>query len=348
MRGCTVGDRFLIPHKKHPPFATAPDSGAVFLCAVIGFGFVLTTDTAMTSIPTSTRSHRTSLLLMLGSTVCFISNVLLIRALAGIDNVSLWVVVSARFVVGLAIVFTLYRREFRPSHLFTSRKLIERGLLGGLCTLGFYYTVTKLGAGRATFINNTYVIWGGLFAVWMLRERLRPALLGGAVATFLGLGLLTNPFSAGAHTGFYDFIAFLNALGSAWIVVTIRQLHAREHSSTIFAAQCVFGLLLCGGPAMATFAAIPPLAWVILALASTCAGAGQLLMTQAFRDLSVAEGSLLQMLVPLGIALGGVAFFGEHFTPTELLGGALILAGTAASSSPKIIPRFRPKPALAE
>ena len=286
----------------------------------------------MTSVPSSTRSHRTSILLMLGSTMGFISNVLLIRALGGIENVSLWIVVSARFVVGLAIVCTLYRSEFQPSHLFTNRKLIERGLLGGLCTLGFYYAVTKIGAGRATFINNTYVIWGGLFAVWMLREHLRPGLLAGAVATFLGLGLLTNPFAANAHTGFYDFIAFLNALGSAWIVVTIRQLHAREHSSTIFAAQCVFGLLLCGGPALADLSAITPLACVLIALASTCASAGQLLMTQAFRDLSVAEGSLLQMLVPLGIAIGGVLFFGEHFTAPELLGGALILAGTAVSS----------------
>ncbi len=284
----------------------------------------------MTSVPFPARSHRASLLMMLGSAACFITNVLLIRALGGIDNVSLWVVVSARFLVGLVIVFTLYRREFQPSHLFTNRKLIERGLLGGLCTLGFYYTVTKLGAGRATFINNTYVIWGGLFAVWMLREHLRPALLGGAVATLVGLGFLTNPFAGSGHTGFYDFIAFLNALSSAWIVVTIRQLHAREHSSTIFAAQCVFGLIICGGPAVAGLHAITPTAWIVLAIASTCAGAGQLLMTQAFRDLSVAEGSLLQMLVPLGIALGGVAFFGEHFTAPELLGVALILAGTTA------------------
>lgn len=291
----------------------------------------------MTTTAVSTRSHRTSLLLMLGSTACFITNVLLIRALAGVENVSLWVVTSARFAVGLAIVCTLYRREFQPSHLFTHRKLIERGLLGGLCTLGFYYTVTQLGAGRATFINNTYVIWAGLFAVWVLRERLRPALLAGAVATLLGLGLLTNPFAAGTHTGFHDFVAFLNALGSAWIVVTIRQLHAREHSSTIFAAQCVFGLLLCGGPALANpaaLAAITPLACLLLAIASTCAAAGQLFMTHAFRDLSVAEGSLLQMLVPLGIAIGGVVFFGEHFTAPEMLGGALILAGTVSSSLP--------------
>lgn len=300
----------------------------------------------MTTSAVSTRSHRTSLLLMLGSTACFITNVLLIRALAGAGNVSLWVVTSARFAIGLAIVLTLYRREFQPSHLVTNRKLIERGVLGSLGTLFFYYTVTKLGAGRATFINNTYVIWAGLLAAGLLRERLRPALLGGAIATLLGLGLLTNPFAGNTHTGLYDALALLNAVGAAWIIVTIRQLHAREHSATIFAAQCVFGLLLCGGPAIGSFAAIPPSAWIILALASTCAGAGQLLMTQAFRNLGVAEGSLLQMLVPLGIALGGVAFFGEHFTPTELLGGALILAGAAASSSPKLTPRFRASPAV--
>ncbi len=291
----------------------------------------------MTTIASSTRSHRTSLLLMLGSTACFIINVLLIRTLASVENVSLWVVTSARFAVGLAVVCTLYRREFQPAHLVTNRKLVERGLLGGLCTLGYYYTVTTLGAGRATFINNTYVIWAGLFAVWMLREYLRPALLAGALATLLGPGLLTNPFAAGTHTGFHDLVAFLNALGSAWIVVTIRQLHAREHSSTIFAAQCVFGLLLCGGPALGDLnglAALTPLACLLLALASICAAAGQLFMTHAFRDLSVAEGSLLQMLVPLGIAIGGVAFFAEHFTAPEMLGGALILAGTVASSLP--------------
>ncbi|HSI10336.1 MAG: DMT family transporter [Rariglobus sp.] len=286
----------------------------------------------MTTSAVSTRSHRTSLLLMLGSTACFITNVLLIRALAGVENVSVWVISSARFAVGLVIVLALYRREFQPSHLFTNRKLVERGVLGGLGTLGFYYTVTTLGAGRATFINNTYVIWGGLFAVWMLREHLRPALLGGAVATLLGLALLTNPFAAGSRTGFNDLVAFLNAIGAAWIVVTIRQLHAREHSSTIFASQCVFGLLICAGPAAAHFAMPTPAACLILAIASLAAGAGQLLMTQAFRDLSVAEGSLLQMLVPLGIATGGVVFFGEHFTAPELLGGALILAGAAASS----------------
>lgn len=271
--------------------------------------------------------------MMLGSAACFIANVLLIRALAQMETVSLWVVTSTRFFVGLVIVMTIYRREFQPKNLFTNRKLIERGLLGGICTLGFYYTITKLGAGRATFINNTYVIWGALFAVIALRERLRPVLLFGAAATLLGLGLLTTPFSGGASpTGFYDLVALLNAFAAAWIIVTIRQLHTSEHSSTIFAAQCVFGGLICIGPALVDLSSLTPLAGLFLLLASVCASAGQLLMTQAFRDLSVAEGSLLQMLVPLGIALGGVFFFQEHFSTIEMIGGVFILAGTATSS----------------
>jgi drug/metabolite transporter (DMT)-like permease len=60
-----------------------------------------------------------------------------------------------------------------------------------------------------------------------------------------------------------------------------------------------------------------------------CAGTGQILMTRAFRDLPVGEGSLLQMLVPLGIAVGGALFFHERFLPHELFGATLILVGSA-------------------
>lgn len=43
----------------------------------------------MTTSAIPNRSHRASLLLMLGSAACFIINVLLIRAHGGIENVSL-------------------------------------------------------------------------------------------------------------------------------------------------------------------------------------------------------------------------------------------------------------------
>ncbi len=266
---------------------------------------------------------------MLASAASFVANVLLVRALGPLGFANVWLIAVARFVVGLALIGTVYRREFQPAHLWRNRKLIDRGLVGGAGVYVTYLTVIELGAGRATFIGNTYVIWGAFLAAWVLRERLQASVIAGGIAALAGLALLTNVFSSTHPPGLYDALAVLGALMSAHVVVTIRQLHDREHTSTIFAAQCAYGLLICAVPAVTTFQPLSPLAWVILLIASLCAGGGQLTMTRAFRDLPVAEGSLIQMVVPLGIAVGGALFFHEHFAPHELLGAALILAGTA-------------------
>ncbi|HLP25900.1 MAG TPA: DMT family transporter [Acidobacteriota bacterium] len=266
---------------------------------------------------------------MLASAACFVANVLLVRALGTLGSANVWLIAVARFVVGLAMIVAVYGREFQPTHLWRNRKLIERGLVGGAGSYVTYLTIIKLGAGRATFIGNTYIIWGAFLAAWWLKEKLRPATLTGGAAALVGLALLTNVFSSSNPPGIYDALAVLASLMSAHVVVTIRQLHDNEHTSTIFAAQCTYGLLLCGVPAIVTFESINPIAWAVLLVASVIVGAGQLMLTRAFRDLPVAEGSLIQILVPLGIAVGGVVFFHEHFSLHELLGAALILAGCA-------------------
>jgi drug/metabolite transporter (DMT)-like permease len=273
--------------------------------------------------------HRRAVLLMLASAAFFVANVLLVRALGTLGSANVWLISVARFVVGLALVMTVYRRDFEPTHLWRNRKLIDRGLVGGVGVYLTYLTVIELGAGRATFIGNTYVIWGAFMAAWILKEKLHASVITGGVAALAGLALLTNVFSTARPPGLYDALAVVASLLSAHVVVTIRQLHGREHTSTIFAAQCAYGLLICTVPAIHTFEPLTLPAWGVLIVASLCAGGGQLTMTRAFRDLPVAEGSLIQMIVPLGIAVGGFAFFGEHFAPHELLGAALILAATA-------------------
>ncbi len=266
---------------------------------------------------------------MLASAACFTTNVLLVRLLGEMHAANIWLVSVTRFIVGLALIRLVYRREFQPAHLYQNRKLIERGIIGGIGVYLTYLCVVKLGAGRAVFIGNTYVIWGALLAAWMLREKLRFAVLAGGVAALIGLGLLTKVFSSSSHPGIYDLLAVVAALLSAYVVVTIRQLHGSEHTSTIFAAQCVYGLIICSVPAVLTYQPISAAAWCVILVASVTAGGGQLTMTRAFRDLPVGEGSLLQMLVPLGIAAGGAVFFHEHFAVHELIGAALILGGTA-------------------
>lgn len=275
---------------------------------------------------------------MLGSAVCFTANALLIRALGTVQSVDVWLLASVRFAIGLGLILTVYGvgpGAFQLRHLYQRRLLILRGSLGALGVYGYYLTVVHLGAGRATFINNTYVVLGALLAVFLLGERFRPLLAAGSAAALVGLALLTDPFGRGAGLGFYDWIAIFTAFASAYIVVMIRQLHAAgEHTATIFGAQCSYGLLLCTGPALLHWSPHPAAAWALMVIAALCSGFGQILMTRAFLDLPVGEGSVLQMLVPLGIAVGGGIFFHEHFTPHELLGATLILFGSA-------LPAFR-------
>ena len=270
------------------------------------------------------------LVLMLASTVCFIANALIIRVLGTHFSVDSWLLSSVRFIVGLILIVTLFPlgKVFQFNNLYRNPQLIIRGIVGGVGVYLYYLTIVHLGAGRATFISNTYVALGGLLAVVMLKESLTPALVAGSAVSFFGLALLTGVLTFAPGPGFYDLLALLGALASAVVIVTIRQLHRTEHTATIFGAQCFYGLLFCLVPAIVRFAMPPPAAWALLLASALCAGAGQLTMTRAYRELTVVRGSLLQMLVPLGIAAGGVAFFGERFRPGEILGAALILGGT--------------------
>jgi len=289
--------------------------------------------TSPTSSQTGTSTHAHGVRFMLLSTLCFTANALIIRALGTVQAVDVWLLACVRFIVGLGLIMAVFRvgpDAFQPQNVYRHRRLILRGIVGSLGVYTYYLTVVRLGAGRATFINNTYVIIGALLAVVMLGERFRPVLAVGGLAGLAGLALLTNIAGTGAGVSIYDWIAIGSAVASAYVVVTIRQLHAEgEHTSTIFAAQCAYGLLICTGPAVASWAPHSPLAWTLMLVGALCAGGGQILMTRAFRELPVGEGSLLQMLVPLGIAVGGVVYFREHFAPHELIGAFLILAGSA-------------------
>lgn len=281
---------------------------------------------AMSSSPAlSVRSGRR---LMLLAAACFVANVLIIRAL-GRAGADVWVISALRFAAGFGLCLGFHRRTLDVVALATKPRLVLRGLVGGAATYGFYMTVVHLGAGRATFLNNSYVIFSALLAVGMLGEAFRRPLALGAVAAFAGLGLLTGAIFGVVRIGPYDAVALVCALASAWIVVAIRQLHQEGvATATIFASQCVYGLLLCA-PFLVLNATWPePAVCAGLVLGGCCAGAGQLAMTSAYRHLAVAEGALIQTLVPLGIAAGGMLFFGERLGWIELAGGFLIVAGS--------------------
>jgi drug/metabolite transporter (DMT)-like permease len=72
---------------------------------------------------------------------------------------------------------------------------------------------------------------------------------------------------------------------------------------------------------------------VLLALLSgvVTSGLGYVLWYKALRGLTTTQASVLQLLVPLLAALGGVLFLAEQVTVRLILAGALILGGVAVA-----------------
>ncbi|GAA5480439.1 DMT family transporter [Haloferula helveola] len=295
---------------------------------------------------TATPTEKTSIGLMLGSVVLFAVNALLIKGISlAVPAADGWVASLFRGAVGMAIVWIAFRkRGFEPRHLCTRPLLIFRGLLGGFGILAFYLTVVHLGAGRAAIINLSYPIFGSLFAAAFLKEvpPLRAWLWMTAgfagLVIFLGGGLDLT-------IGGYDLLAVAGAVAAGGVVTLIRQLRHTEHTSTIYASQCAASALFAAGPAAGPSLGLPTGAFLLMTVAGIIVAVAQLAMTHAYRSLSVARGSSLQMLLPLLTAVGGYLCFGETFTSVEIGGAALTLVATwqvITSRSRRVSPESSP------
>ena len=268
--------------------------------------------------------------MMLGSVVLFAANVLLIRGLEqAFSEIDGFMVSLFRGVVGLVLLVVLFGfgRGLALKRVFTQPMLILRGVIGAFGILIFYITVIHLGAGRAVVINLSYPIFGTLIAAATLRESPGWRAYLWMVAGLGGLALFLSGDIGSGISG-YDLLAVLGAVIAGTVVVLIRHLRRHQTSSTIYASQCVFGILLTAPVAGANSLALPLGPLGLLVVASILVAVAQLMMTHAYRDLDVTRGSAIQMLLPILTSLGGIFLFGESFTKLELAGGVLTLFAT--------------------
>lgn len=283
-------------------------------------------------------AHRASIArgraLMLLSMALFAANALFVRLLGAHFGVNSWVLATVRFLTGFLLVLLPVvpggRLEIRS--VLCDRLLVTRGVVGGAAVWAFYHTIPALGVGRATFVNITYVLWGALLAVFFLRERMRPRVWAGLALGVAGVALLSGLSWRGWRPGGADALALAAAIASGVVVVAIRKAHERVSTKSIFAAQCLWGLVVTALPTVQHWQSPRPFVAGLVIASGVLVAAGQLTMTAAYRSLPVGEGSLLQTLGPVLIATGGMVLFGETYTPLQAAGAVLTLVGCLLAS----------------
>lgn len=266
------------------------------------------------------------ILLTLGSVVFFALMAVLVKA---IPNVSSYQTTFFRFAIGLGIIGIL--SLFGVIHLkFNDRKnLFWRGFVGGAAVYLFYLAILKLGVGKGSVYIYSYPIFATLFSMLILKEKVEPIKFVVIFISFAGLVLLSVGGGKGSldGLGFYEMIAIAGSVITGLAVVFVKKLHDSDNSYAIFFSQCIVGFWMFLVPSGATQAKGNMNELLLLVLVGVVATIGQLFMTEGYKYVNVATGSLLQSMVPVFNLFSGWLIFHEQFSTVEML-GAFVIVGS--------------------
>jgi drug/metabolite transporter (DMT)-like permease len=203
----------------------------------------------------------------------------------------------------------------------------------------WHESIVLVGAGLSTVIANTQVIFVAAAARVLYRERLTPirwtmilvVLAGVALASGLG-----RPDAYGSAPATGVVLGVLAGISYSTFLLIFRE--ANKTSSRV--GPLLDSTIGTAVGALAStvldpqFTFLPPLSaqpWLVL-LAVGSQVVGWLLIGAALPRLPAVETSVLLVGQPVITVIWGVLIFGEHLSPLQWAGAAIVLAGVAALS----------------
>lgn len=256
-----------------------------------------------------------------------------------------------RTAYALPLLFVIWWRiRARDTRSPAMRRLaFVSGLLLGADFTLWHFAIDAIGAGLATVLANTQVMFVGLIA-WVLHgERPRPLALALVPVVFAGVVLLSG-LGAPAAYGDNPFAGVLFGVGaglaySGFMIALRRSNRVLAPASgplldaTLGAAMGTLAVALLGGVELELAPVWPAHGW-LLTLALVSQVFGWLSITSALPRLPAVETSIVLLAQPMGSVLWGRLIFGEDLSLVQWSGVALVLAGVTLLSL-RIGPRHR-------
>lgn len=268
-------------------------------------------------------------LLLLGSAVSFGLMAVLARRLSrGEGAFSAGQLAVIRFVVGAAVSLVAFRLRpglYRP----TNRRLLwTRGVSGGIVVVLYFLALQRIPAGEAGMLYNLFPVIATGMSVLVFAERptvhLGLALLVATGGVVLVLGGGTLRLGVGAGEALAVGAAFFAAVSS----VTIRAMRPTDNAATIFFYFCLGGMPVALPFALGAWpAGAGP--WALAVAMALSAYVAQLLLAEAYGDLSIPEASVWLQLTPLAQYLLAAALLGETVSAAGALGIVVGITGVA-------------------
>ncbi|WP_281665170.1 DMT family transporter [Paraburkholderia fungorum] len=199
------------------------------------------------------------------------------------------------------------------------------------------YSTLYVNAGLDSVLNATTPLWAAAIGAAAFRIPIQRHQTVGLLIGLLGVVVLVSEtLGSGAVGGLRAVVAALLATFSYGFAVNYskRRLAGVQpfvvaFGSQFFAAVALLPVALLSWPTHS----ITPSTWgYVGALGVVCTGFAYVLFFRLVENVGSAYAASVTFLIPIFGVIWGAVFLGEHITPMTLIGGAIILFGTAVAS----------------
>jgi drug/metabolite transporter (DMT)-like permease len=200
------------------------------------------------------------------------------------------------------------------------------------------YGLLHITTGTAAIINAMVPLWAGLIGWAWLRERLAWRQWVGLLLGVLGVVVLVwgrvsfKPGSEAFDATLGIGACLLGTVGYGLAAILTKRLLSGVSAWTTAAGSQLAATLVLLPFALLTWPAQPPgiVSWsAAIALGVICTAIAYLLYFRLICRVGPVQASSVTLLLPVTAALWGVLVLGESVTAQVLVGGAVVLAGTA-------------------
>jgi drug/metabolite transporter (DMT)-like permease len=235
---------------------------------------------------------------------------------------------TVRFLLGTLLSLAWFR--LRPGTFRPVRRtlLLTRGALGGASAILYFVALSRIPAGEATLLNNTFPVLATVLSFVTLGERPTFHLALALAVVTAGVFLVVGPGSVSLGLGVGELAGIASAFLAAGAVTSIRALRSTDNAPTIFFAFCLGGLA-CSAPFSLGSWPTAPALWATAVGAGVVSFAAQILMTHAYGALTVPEAAVWQQLNPIASYGWALVLLAERLSGLGIVGVLLGVAGVA-------------------
>jgi drug/metabolite transporter (DMT)-like permease len=240
----------------------------------------------------------------------------------------------------LALFAVQERRRFGDRSWRDRRLAWVAGVFFAADLTFWHHSIAAVGAGLATVLGNTQVVFVGLLAWAALGERPENRSLVAIPVVFLGVTLISGVIGSGAYgddPALGVVYGVLTGITYALFLLILRQGNTDERrpAGPLFdatASAAVFSAL--GGIAVGDIDWVPgpeSQAWLVL-LALSSQVLGWLLISVSLPRLPAVLTSIVLMLQPVSTVFLGAVLLSEAPSAVQLAGVAIVIAGVAVAT----------------